>query len=206
MTNKKSLGIAFAAIAPFISAGAQALVIDFDGTPPGTPVTSVEAVTFSSNTGLDLIVSNVFDAASGDNYLGVDDGGFEVFLPSFGDIVTLDFASAIKSLSVSFISTPFAPVGTYTISTTLGSAASLATPDAVLADGGEVFTVTFTSATPFLTADLSGGDDFDLVHSFSIDDLAFVSVPEPYGYLIIGPGALLLLLAQRSPVRTKEHM
>ena len=206
MTHIKSLGIALVAVFLIICTKAQAVVIDFDGLSPGTPVTSIEGVTFSSNTGLDLIVSNVFDAASGENYLGVDDGLSEVFLPSFGDVVTLDFASAIKSLSVSFISTPFAPVGTYSVTTALGSVASLAIPDAILADGGEVFTVTFSSATPFFSADLSGGDDFNLVHSFNIDDIAFVSVSEPSGYLTLVLGALLLLMVQRLSPRINEHV
>ena len=201
MTQIKSLGITFTAIALLLGSEAQAVVIDFDDLSAGAPVTSIEGVTFSSNTGLDLIVSNVFDAASGENYLGVDDGLSEVFLPSFGDIVTLDFAAAITSLSVSFISTPAAPVGTYSIATASGSVASLATPDAILADGGEVFVVTFNSATPFLSADLSGGDDFNLVHSFSIDDIVFDedvgTVPAPPGYLMIGLGALLLRLVRR---------
>ena len=203
MTQIKSLGIALVAIALLLATKAQAVVIDFDGLSPGAPVTSIEGVTFSSNTGLDLIVSDVFDAASGENYLGVDDGLSEVFLPSFGDVVTLDFASAITSLSVSFISTPAAPIGIYSITTALGSVASLATPDATLSDGGEVFIVTFTSATPFLSADLSGGDDFDLVHSFNIDDITFdedvVTVAEPPGYVLVGLGVLLLLARRLTP-------
>ncbi len=197
MKSIRSLGALAAVSVLLLCADAQAGIIDFDSTAPGTPVTSIEGVDFSSNTGLDLIVSNVFDAASGDNYLGVDDGGVEVFLPSFGDVVTLDFATGITSLSISFISTPFAPVGTYSVTTVLGTVASMAIPDAILADGGEVFRVTFSSVTPFFSADLSGGDDFNLVHSFNIDDIAFVNVSEPPGYLTLGLGVLLLLLVQR---------
>ena len=83
---------------------------------------------------------------------------------------------------------------------------SLAIPDAALADGGEVFTVTFSSATPFFSTDLSGGDDFNLVHAFNVDDIAFVSVSEPAGYLTPGLSALLLLLVQRLPARMKGHV
>ena len=100
--------------------GAQAVVIDFDSLSAGDPVNTLSGVTFSSNTGLQLIASDVFDAASGSNQLGVDDGGDEVFLPFWNDLVTLDFASPITSLSVSFVSTPGAPVGTYSIGTALG--------------------------------------------------------------------------------------
>ncbi len=73
MLNIKSLAASVAAIVLLLCADAQAALIDFDGTTPGALVTSLEGVTFSSNTGLDIIVSNVFDAASGDSYLGVDD-------------------------------------------------------------------------------------------------------------------------------------
>ncbi|MDJ0740355.1 MAG: hypothetical protein QNJ91_11590 [Gammaproteobacteria bacterium] len=206
MIDIRSLIAALAAIVALAGANAQAAVIDFDSTPPGTAVTSIAGVAFSSNTGLDLVVSNVFDAASGDNYLGVDDGGSEVFLPSFGDVITLDFATAITGLSVSFISTPAAPAGTFSITTLFGSVSSLATPDAILLDGGEVYVVTLTSATPFLSADLSGGDDFNLVHSFNIDDIAFVSVAEPPSHLTLGLGAMLVLLVRGLSPRIIEHV
>jgi hypothetical protein len=164
-----------------LSAGSsQAGVIDFDSLSPGDPVNVIDDVTFSSNTGLQLIASNRFDAASGDNYLGVDDGLSEAFLPFFGDLVTLEFGTGINSLSVSFISTPGAPTGTYSVTTALGSAVSSALPDATLADGGEVFRVVFSSLTPFDIVELSGGTDG--AHSFNIDDIEFATaqtVPAP---------------------------
>ena len=63
MTHTKSLGIASVAVFLVFYSKAQAVGIDFDGMSPGSPVTSIEGVTFSSNTGLDLIVSGVFDGA-----------------------------------------------------------------------------------------------------------------------------------------------
>jgi len=176
------------------SAESSPILIDFDALAAGTPVTTIDGVTFSSNTGLDLIVSNVFDAASGDNYLGVDDAGDEVFLPFFGDVITLDFDVAITKLSVSFVSTPSPPIGAYSISTLLGDAVSQTMPDILLGDGGEVFTVAFESATPFMMAELSGGTDG--VHSFNIDNIQFApaTVPEPTMLALFGTGLVLLLI------------
>ncbi|MCB1760030.1 MAG: hypothetical protein KDI68_09675 [Gammaproteobacteria bacterium] len=145
MLNIRPFRTSAAAIALLLCANVHAVVIDFDSAPPGTPVTTIDGVTFSSNIGLDLIVSDLFDAASGGNYLGVDDGGFELFLPFYGDIITLDFATAIGSLSVSCVTMPSPPAGTFTPFTASGNAVSLAVPDAVLGDGGEVFVVTRTS-------------------------------------------------------------
>ncbi|KPJ91869.1 MAG: hypothetical protein AMJ53_10550 [Gammaproteobacteria bacterium SG8_11] len=200
MSNKNFLCPFFALILFFFMySGAQATLIDFDALAPGTPVTTIEGVTFSSNTGLDLIVSNIFDAASGDNYLGVDDDWDEVFLPFFGDVITLDFAEAITSLTVSFVSTPFPPTGSYSISTLLGNAVSQAIPDFILDDDGEVFTVMFESATPFMMAELSGG--IDGVHSFNIDDIQFTptAVPEPTTLALLGIGILILLIFRGNP-------
>ncbi len=98
-----------------------------------------------------------------------------------------------------------APDGTYTISTALGSAVSMAAPDAILADGGEIFHVTFSSALPFLTADLSGGDDFALVHSFNIDDIEFLVVPEPPANLLLGLGALIMPTVYRMSPEINNH-
>jgi len=169
---------------------AQAVTIDFDALAPGDVVTTLAGVTFTSSTGLDLIASNRFDADTGENYLGVDDtalGGNESFLPALDDVVTLQFADPVVSLTASFVSTPASPPGAYTISTALGSAVSADVPDTVLADGGEVFVVTFSNATPFSSADLFSG--IVDVHSFNIDTIVF----EPAAAQAPAPGTLALL-------------
>lgn len=152
------------------SPAAYAAVIDFDGLTPGDLVTTLGGVTFSSNiVGYDLIASSGFDTTSSSNYLAVDDGGFEVFLP--GDVITLDFATPINSLSVSFISTPSTPGNAFEISTSVGSATSGAAPDSILGDGGEVFMVLFSSATAFNSADLL--TPILDVFSFNVDDIVY---------------------------------
>ena len=177
-----------AALAAFVVSGAaQSVTIDFDALVPGDQVTTLAGVTFGSSTGLDLIASNVFDADTGDNYLGVDDGGLEVFLPSLGDVITLQFASPVVSLTAAFVSTPGPPDATYAITTAVGGSSSALLPDATLGDGGEVFRVTFASATPFTSADLSGG--IAGLHSFNVDTIVFELAAAP----VPAPGTLAML-------------
>ena len=149
-------------------------------------------MTFSSSVtpdfGLDLIVSSVFDTSSGQNYLGVNDGGSEAFFP--GDTIDLVFDTAITSLSVNFISTANSPEGTFSITTASGSATSGPIPDSILPDTGEVFSVMFSSATPFTSAQLYGGDIG--VQTYNIDDIAFTVVPVPPAGLLFASGLLLL--------------
>ena len=116
-----------------VSPMANSATIDFDSLPQGSPVTTIEGVTFTTNiVGYDLAVSDLFDTTSGDNYLGVADGGFEVFLP--GDLVTLEFTSPVNTVSVNFISSPVTPGGVFMIDTPEGAAYSDSTPDAILGD------------------------------------------------------------------------
>jgi hypothetical protein len=169
-----------------------ATTINFDDLSPGTVVSTIQDVTFTSSVtpeyGLDLIVSSVFDTSSGENSLGVDDGGTEVFLP--GDTIDLLFATPITSLSVNFISTSNTPPNTYSITTPAGSSSNGSTPDAILPDTGEVFTVLFSSATPFTTAQLYGGAGG--AHSYNIDDITFSTVPLPPSILLFLSGFLLM--------------
>ena len=170
------------------SAAYAVTTIDFDSLSAGEIVTVLEGVTFSSNTGLDLVVSDQFDTTSGANYLGVDDGGFEVLFP--GDIVTLDFATPVTSLTVHFISSPLTPGSAFEISTLVGSAASGATPDIILGDGGEVFPVNFTSVEAFASAELlSPGAG---LYSYNIDDISFTVVPLPTAMWLFASGLMVL--------------
>jgi len=164
-------------------------VIDFDSLSVGSVVDTLGEVTFSSNVpGLDLVVSRGFDTTSGDNYLGVGDGGFELFFP--GDVVTLSFARPLESIRVAFISSPVTPSGVFELTTMFGSSASGVAPDRVLADGGEVFDVQFDTATPFTEVSLSSLPGF---YSFNIDDISstVALVPAPSSLLLVGLGLLV---------------
>ncbi len=192
MTKNNSLGVALAALLLLLAYNAHAVVIDFDALAPGTPVATIDGVTFSSNIiGYDLVVSTGFDTTSGLNYLGVDDGGFEVFFPQ--DVVTLTFADAITSLTVNFISSPVTPGEVFSIDTALGSSTSGSDPDSVLGDSGEVFSVSFSSLTPFTSADLTSAAG---LYSYNIDDIAYTpaaGVPEPSTMALFGAGIIPLV-------------
>lgn len=103
----------------FFSPDARSLTIDFDDLSPGTIVGTIEGVTFTSNIGLPLTVSTGFDTTTGFNYLGVNDGGWELFFPN--DVVTLTFDTPATSLTVDFISSPFTSGEVFSIETNLGS-------------------------------------------------------------------------------------
>ena len=172
-----------------VSPTANAVTIDFDSLVSGSLVNSINGVTFSSSVtpefGLDLIVSSVFDTSSGENYLGVGDGGSGAFFP--GDTIDLVFDAAITSLSINFISTSNTPPNTFSITTLFGSSSS-GTPDSVLPDTGEVFNVMFTSATPFTSAQLYGGAGG--AHTYNIDDISFTVVPVSPALLLFTSGLL----------------
>lgn len=182
------------------SLGVEADIINFDSLAPGDTVASLNGVTFSSNiVGLDLIVTDIFDTTSGDNYLGVDDSfGFDVFFP--GDEITLDFAEAITELAVSFISTPLTPGGVFGIDVGMVTSMSGILPDSVLPDGGEVFQVMFSSMTPFMSATLfSLPVAPDALYSFNIDDIDYTvaQIPLPGTFLLMGAGLAVLSTASK---------
>ena len=202
---------AFAALPLFAAQQAVAVVIDFDALPAGTPVTTISGVTFSSSVnalGYTLEVSDLYDTDSGENYLAVDDPdpiGDGVFL--MGDTITLDFAAPITSLSVSFISTPLFPDwgSLFSIETLVGTAVNTLPPDTTLLDGGEVYRVTFSSATAFSSATLASlviadppDPFFGSLYAFNIDTIEFELAD---GGTVPVPGSLLLLLAALPALR-----
>lgn len=182
----------------FCSQGiAYAIAIDFDGYAAGTIITVVSGVQFQSDTGFDLTVSDLFETTSGTNYLGVNDGGFEVFLP--GDVITLTFEIPIHSLSVSFISSPNTPSNAFRILTPLGSSVSSSTPLQILSDGGEVFPVGLFSPVAFSIAYLVSSSIG--VFSYNIDDVAF-AILEPPSWLDVLTGVTLTLVI----IRRNRHV
>ena len=175
-----------------ITSANSATTINFDNLTSGSIVTAIDGVTFSSSVtpeyGFDLVVSSVYDTSSGENSLGVGDGGTEVFFP--GDTIDLVFDTPVTSLSVNFISTSNTPPNTYSITTLFGSSSNGNTPDSILPDTGEVFNVLFTSATPFTSAQLYGGAGG--AHTYNIDDITFTVVPVPPAIMLFVSGLLLL--------------
>jgi len=93
-----------------------------------------------------------------------------VFLP--GETVTLTFSVPVTSISAKFVSSLLTPANAYNITTSVGTAQSSVTPDSILPDGTEIYTVTFSSATPFSTATF--GTNFEEVYSFNIDDITYI--------------------------------
>ena len=172
----------------FSSHGALAATIDFDGMSAGDPVSVISQVTFSSNTGLDLMIFTGLPTTSGSNYLGVADGEDGYFLGSWGDEIYLDFAAGVTSISVSFIGVPIdegEEIPEYFIVTAQGSS-SKTTKDDSLTDDDDVFTVFFTSETLFFSATLTALGDLTAYH---IDDIVISYAPVP-----LPSSALFLLL------------
>lgn len=193
--KKAVLPLVFIFLFFFIPAG-HSDTINFDNLNSGDPVTTIQGVTFSSNiSGYTLVVSNIFDTTSGSKYLGVGDGGLEVFFP--GDVVTLTFANPITSLTANFISSPNTPGEIFSIDAgALGSGISGTLPTLTLGDGGEVFPVSFSSVTPFTVASLTGADGF---YSYNVDDISFnpsVPIPEPSTVTFLGLGLGAVLFAR----------
>jgi hypothetical protein len=145
-----------------------ASTVNFDSLPSATAIVSSGNVTFGSNlTGNGLITSNQFMTSSSPNSLGVDDPKYQVFLP--GDSINLNFAKPITGLIVYFVSTPVTPAGVLSIDTPVGSSQNTDIPITTLSDGSEVYTVSFTSLTPFSTATLNSLEGE--VYSFNVDDI-----------------------------------
>jgi hypothetical protein len=165
----------------------RADVLDFDALVVGSPVQQIGVVVFSEDVPTyDLAVVSRFQTTSGDRGLGVLDGGFEVFLP--GDVLTFDFTGPVTSLGVSFVSSPNTPGGVFTVSTSAGNASSASTPELVLGDEGEVFTVSIGPAAPFTQAVITAGEG---LYSYNLDDITFV----PEADFLIGLIAGIALLA-----------
>ncbi|MEO0880162.1 MAG: hypothetical protein AAFY22_10675 [Pseudomonadota bacterium] len=182
-----AIAICIAAAASFgVASATTTTVIDFDDLAPGAVVSSIDGVTISSNIGLDLVVSTGLQTTSGDNYLGVDDGGTQSFLGL--DEVTFDFDEAITSFSLTAVTTPFLPAGALTL-TGGGEFSVSAAPDEILSSGDEVFILTIASLAPFMSATLSAASG---VFAFNIDDIVFETFIDPE--VVPVPGAALLFL------------
>lgn len=173
-----------------------ATTLDFDDLVLGSVVSGIGPVTFTSNTGLPLVVSSRFETTSGTNYLGVDDGGFEVFFP--GDVIRLEFVMAIRELKAAFVASPNAPGAVFHIEAGSATADSALVPDFALSDGGEVYSVRLVLARPSTFAELRADVASD-IYSFNVDDIVFaVDEPGVFALLLIGVCVAALQRATRS--------
>lgn len=190
-----------ALVLSLLGATAHAASIDFDSMATGGLITTVGEVTFTSDTGLPLVVSSIFDTSSGFNYLGVADTPLEVFMP--GDTVTLAFSLPVTYLAVKFVSSPATPGGLFSIITDSGTVLSGASPTLTLPDGGEVFALEFFASTPFSAADLSSAGTG--LYSYNLDDIVYTPVPVPAALPMLGFSVLggLLISNRRKARRTR---
>ncbi len=173
-----ALGVALAA------GPSAAVTIDFDALAPGTPVATLGDVTFSVDPDVGLEVGTGLATTSGANYLASADGDGS-FLS--GDVITLEFAVPVRSLSLAVVSTMGTAPGAFTLFSDAGMATSGA-PDAFLGMD-EVFLLSIEPSAPIARAELraSAGGLF----AFNPDDVTY-AVPEP--------GVALMLTALLVPL------
>jgi hypothetical protein len=186
MRKRRSLGW-LAAILLFAvpaTAGAQGVVVDFNGLTPGSVVTSTGGIGFSyvplqsQLSGFPLIVSSGFAASSGARYLGVQDGRSEFFQP--GDRVDLTFGSPVTRVDVTFVAPKGAPAGAFGLRSGATTVSSTNANAVVLSTGDTAITLHLTTPAPVLSAQAFSNSL--TAPRYSLDD---VVVPEP------GLGAML---------------
>lgn len=177
------------AVALLAGRSAPAVTIDFDKLAPGTVVTTLEGVTFTFNDpSFDLVVATGFATTSPDNYLGVDDGLDDLFLP--GDVLGMSFDSPLAALSLAVVTSAGTPSGAFELYTPEGSVLNGATPDLLLGTD-EVYLLSVASAVPFSTAELRS--DGAGLFSFNVDDVV-TELPEPTTTLLLVNGCVALVL------------
>lgn len=186
-----------------------ASIVDFDAVDAETLIpegAAFEGITFTTNTGLDLIVSDHFDTTSPLNYLGVADGFSNEFFS--GHELTFSFARRVQAFGLSIIASPgdvFA--ADFQLVASSGSAFNVAPPERILSDGGEVFFLGVINPTGFASAQLISFGDPDAdapFFGFNVDDLTTVAVPEPATFALVGLG-LLALCGRKAAFRTASN-
>jgi hypothetical protein len=162
--------------------------LDFDSLPTGTIASgsTIDDITFtySFTGGVELTVTDAFDATSGANSLGTNDGGDAL---QDGDDLNFTFASPIKGFGLYIISPDTLEDGDFelTIGATTASLVA-ANIQNTLGDGGKVWFLGIQSddATLFSSASLTthgGGGAF----TYNLDNFV-TAVPEPSSLFLIG--------------------
>ncbi len=162
-------------------------------------------LTFTFNFGgLNLLVDAQFQTTSGNNYLTLDDGVNSLF--ASGDALTFGLSGVAQALGVFVIGTPGdVRAGDFALQVSAGSVSNSATPNLILADGGEAFflgLIEDNAALGFTQATLASfGLTTDPTFFWSLDDvstsLAPATVPEPGTWLLLVTGALGLVAWRR---------
>lgn len=148
--------------------------------------------TINGGTG-SLEVVNLFPTTSAPNYLGSDDPATAAFFAS--DSLTITLPSPKTAFGLYIVGNGGYTAGTFTLSTSTGTAQNSATPDVTIDAFGDVgyflgitSTTPFTSATIALTTPGNPGDG----PLWNLDDLTWGrsnnAVPEPGTLLLIGTG------------------
>jgi hypothetical protein len=192
---------------------ASSTTLDFESVAVGTTIPSsggsLGDITFASST-LDLIVSTGFSTTSGDGYLGLDDGGDEVFMPP-DDLWGMTFASPLRALGLYFISSDELFAGDIVLTTPIGTAENGTAPQ-TLADGGLAYFIGIVSeTTPFSVADVTYGPAVtDTFFLYNVDDITTVTdaaapIPEPSTILLTSPVLAVMWMRRRSTRRSERR-
>jgi hypothetical protein len=203
---------------------ANAYGINFDTTPPDTPVSSVISggitVSISSTSANPLYVGNTWTTTSYANYLttGVNDPNFGFYQSPFlsGDVIRLDFSTAITRLSADFIITAGGPTTIPFEISDSSAGGSLNTSSFAALDvinGYDSWAVEFDSIAPFTTAYLISsivtfdldGTNYPMPYSFNVDNINFTTseqtpVPEPSTLFLLSGGGIGLWLLRRRKI------
>lgn len=134
-----------------------------------------------------ILVDNVFDTTSPNNYLGTDDGS-GAFVS--GDGLTVTFDQTIRSVGLYVISADLVFADDFTITTNNGrSVGNTATPDVTLADG-DAFFVGLIEDDFNLGFDSITLSSQDFGFLFNVDDITVSAVPLPAAVWLFASGLL----------------
>lgn len=178
--------------------------LDFESLDAGALLPSgstVDGITFNySIDDLDMIISDTFDNTSGENSLGINDGGDNVFLS--GDTFMMSFDRTIHALGLYVICTPQGVIaGDFELSAGAGSVFNSGTPALILPDTGEAFFLGLVETDVnlgFTSAMLKSFDPEGVgLFEFNVDDITTAVVPEPGTLVLFSTGVLGGLLWRR---------
>jgi hypothetical protein len=162
----------------FYAANPGVTIEGWDTLPNGTLINTLNGITYTTNDGTAL-VTDLFLALSPPNTLGENVNGF--FLPT--DTMTFVFPSPIKVFGISF-NTFDTSTGGYTATDNIGDVI-LSSYDPFPGQGTGEF-VGFRSTVGFTSVTLAAPGGF----SYTLDDLAYTTIPEPGSLILLGSGVL----------------